>query len=166
MKQLTNPTHLVKGVIIGAGSAGMISLIPLVNLLNLFFMFWMALGGAIGVHVFQRNHRRATHAEASLCGGLSGLLGGIIFAGFTYLALQFVDPESFERLILLIQKFMPPLQDEINVILDAGNFHTMIGTVLVISIGVSSLVGILGGLISRWIYKPSPKGQNEEALHE
>lgn len=157
MKSSEKSTALVRGVLIGAGCAGVVSLIPLVNLLNLFFMFWMAIGGFIGVWILQRRNRRATPGEAVLCGGLSGFLGGLIFAAATYLIMLFITPEAFNRILTLLNRLLPSLRDEMDPLTSAGDFRDMLGVVLSFAVGVSGLVGILGGLIARWAWTPVAK---------
>jgi len=161
MKTPSQTTALTKGILIGAGSAGVVSLIPLVNLLNLFFMFWMAIGGAIGVWMFQRRNRRATPGEAALCGGLSGFFGGLIFALVTYVTLFFITPEGFERVLSLLQKLLPSLHEEMDTLNSGQDFRDMLRLVLLMSIGVSGLVGILGGLTARWAWSPPEAKQKD-----
>ncbi|HDP95376.1 MAG TPA: hypothetical protein ENN40_08470 [Candidatus Aminicenantes bacterium] len=162
MKATTRSAQLTYGILIGAASAGVISLIPLVNLLNLFFMFWMAIGGAIGVWVFQRRNQKATLTEAALCGGLSGLLGGVIFALVTYMALHTISPEGFNRMLMLIEKILPNFGAEVDPWVTSDDFRGMLGIVLLMSVGLSGLVGILGGLIARWAW--SPRKQKDSGL--
>ncbi|MDY0297174.1 MAG: hypothetical protein RB296_07645 [Acidobacteriota bacterium] len=159
MNSPSRSRQLIKGILIGAGCAGMISLIPLINLLNLFFMFWMAIGGAIGVWIFQRRAGKASLGEAALCGGLSGFFGGVLFALVTYTTLFFITPEGFNRILSLLEKILPNLQQEMDPIITGADFRGMLGIVLLMSTGLSGLVGILGGLTARWAWSPRDPDQ-------
>lgn len=160
MKVPTRSTQLTYGILIGAGSAGVLSLIPLVNLLNLFFMFWMGIGGAIGVWVFQRRNQKATLGEAVVCGGLSGLFGGVIFALFTHMILSTISPEGFSRMLTLIGKILPTFREEVDPWVTSEDFRGMLGIVLLMSVALSGLVGIVGGITARWAWSPRPRKES------
>ena len=97
-----------------------------------------------------------------MCGGLSGLFGGVIFALVTYATIQFITPEGFNRMLILIERILPDFKENMDSSVTSEDFRGMLGIVLLMSVGLSGLVGILGGLTSRWAW--SPRKQKDSGL--
>ena len=143
------PKHFVRSVLIGGFACGLVSLIPIVNFLNLLLMLWMGVGGFIAVHLLKKDNPELGTGNAALAGGLSGLLGGIIFSTASAWLASGISAERVEKIISLISILFPGSGEETEEFFSEPRFGTLLFTVLAAAVAVSVLTGIIGGLIAK-----------------
>jgi hypothetical protein len=142
------PKHLGRSVLIGGCACGLVSLIPIVNFLNLLLMLWMGVGGYIAVHLLKKDNPDLGTGNAILAGGLSGLLGGIIFSAASAWVASGIPAERVEKIISLISILFPGAQEETEEFFSQPQFGTLLFTVLAVAVVVSILTGMAGGWIA------------------
>jgi small basic protein len=151
---------LLGGVFIGVMSA-----LPIVNMGNCCCCLWVLAGGVLAVYLRQQNSPvPITAAEGALMGLLAGVIGGVIGALLSIPIHMLMGPMQQEWInsIMSSNDDMPPEMREMMDKMMAGNAVRAAGAF--INIIVSTIFGMLGGLLGVAIFKRTAPPQSPTVI--
>lgn len=140
--------------LLGGAFIGVMSALPIVNMGNCCCCLWVLAGGVLAVYLRQQNSAVAvTAAEGALIGLLAGVIGGVIGTVLSIPIQMMVGPmqEEWMGRIIAGNEDIPPEAREMMDRLMAGNTLRAAGALL--NIVVSTIFGMLGGLLGVAIFK-------------
>jgi uncharacterized protein YqgC (DUF456 family) len=143
---------------------GVLSALPFVNLGNCCCCLWVILGGVLATYLRQQNTPFQLQAsEGALLGLVAGAIGGVIGQVLSIPLEMMMGPLQQEFIQRMLEN-NPDLPSEVR---DAMGSATAVGAVRVVSalvsIFISTVFGMLGGLLGVAIFKknlppPPPPG--------
>ncbi len=132
---------------------GVLSALPIISAANCCCL-WVMGGGVVTAYLLQQGQPGPIDlGEATLMGGLSGVVGAFVFA-LVSIPVQFVTRPAQEQLVDLLRgnAEVPPEVVEVIEELSSGGVATILfGFVFMLIVGVifATLGGLIGGLIFR-----------------
>lgn len=140
--------------LLGGAFIGVMSALPIVNMGNCCCCLWVLAGGALAVYLRQQQSAVPINAaEGALVGLLAGVLGGIIGVVLSIPIQMLIGPLQQEWVSRMMagNNDMPPEAREMMDRMMAGYALRTAGAV--VNIIVSTIFGMLGGLLGVAIFK-------------
>jgi hypothetical protein len=141
-------------VLLGGLFIGVLSALPVINAGNCCCCLWIVSGGVLAVYLRQQSlPEQLTAAEGALVGLLAGLVGGIIGAILS-IPLEMMLGTYQQELVNRILETNPDVPAEVRDMMQrtvAGG--AIRGVFAVVNVAISSVFGLLGGLLGVAIFK-------------
>lgn len=145
--------------LLGGVFIGVLSALPIIGFGNCCCCLWVLTGGALAVYLRQQNSPvPVTAAEGALVGLMAGAIGGVIWAVLSIPIQMFMGPMQAEWMSSIASgnADMPPeLREAIEKMAAGGALGAATIFMSLINIVVSTIFGMLGGLLGVAVFKKS-----------
>ena len=147
-------------ILLGGLFIGILSALPVINAGNCCCCLWVVAGGVLAVYLRQQSLQGAVSAsEGALVGLLAGLVGGIVGALLSIPIQMMLGPmqqEWINRILAGNQDIPPDMRDMMERAISGG---AMRASMIVLNVVVTTIFGMLGGLLGVAIFKKNAPPQ-------
>lgn len=147
---------------------GILSALPIVGAANVCCCLWVVVGGLLTVYL-QRQSAEPTQAldaaEAVLGGLVAGLIGAVIYVGFTAVLMQLSDGQAADRIRTQLEQ-SPQLSAEVRdwfeTLFSGGRGRILLPILLAaLTIPTYAVFGMLGALLGLAFFRKAPAASSE-----